>query len=52
MDNELNKDRRKVQSLSTTTDVLNTTEEVKEFNKLIESSEKTPETSKASIDGN
>ncbi len=39
MDNELNEITQKVQSLSTTSDVLNTTEEVKEFNNLIESSE-------------
>ncbi|SDO11388.1 hypothetical protein SAMN04487897_108140 [Paenibacillus sp. yr247] len=53
MDNKLNENSKKIQSISTTTDVLNTTKEVKESNQLNENSEiTTPETCRASIDGN
>jgi hypothetical protein len=53
MEKELSETTKQVQTLSTATDVLNTAEEIKEYNSLIEKSEMTtPETCRASLDGN
>jgi len=54
MDNqELSDDTKKLQLMSMSTDVLNTKEEVRKYNKLIEKAEMTtPETRQESVDGN
>ncbi|CAH1232606.1 hypothetical protein PAECIP111891_07054 [Paenibacillus allorhizoplanae] len=53
MDNKLNENSEKVKSESSSSDVLINIEEIQEYNNLIESSETTtPETCRASLDGN
>ncbi|GAA4876633.1 hypothetical protein GCM10023310_65490 [Paenibacillus vulneris] len=45
--------RKQVRAISDATDVLNTPEELEAYNQLIEESERTtPETCRASLDGN
>ncbi|WP_159888697.1 hypothetical protein [Paenibacillus puerhi] len=50
---ELSKETKKVQAIADSTDVLNTAEEIKNYNNLIEKSEMTtPEARLPSVDGN
>jgi len=50
---ELSEDKKKLQAMTDSTDVLNTSEEIKKYNNLIEKSELTiPKTIPPSADGN
>ena len=50
---ELSADTKKLQSIADSTDVLNTAEEIKEYNKLVEHAEPTTQQTRLpSVDGN